>query len=80
MRPVADAVVAAEFPFRLLGSFTNVVLDPVTRPTPGFLTAEHWRAAVVRAGFTDVAVVPDVIRLRAYYPGMLAAAVCGRRA
>jgi len=80
MRPAADAVVAAEFPFRLLESFTRVALDPVTRPTPGFLTAEHWRAALARAGFEDVAVVPDVIRLRAYYPGMLAAAACGRRA
>ena len=35
---------------------------------------------LARAGFEDVAVVPDVIRLRAYYPGMLAAAACGRRA
>ena len=30
-------------------------------------------------GFADTRVVPDVIALRAYYPGMLAAAACGRR-
>jgi SAM-dependent methyltransferase len=80
MRPAADAVVAAEFPFRLLESFTNVALDPVVRPTPGFLTAEHWQAALARTGFADVTIVPDAIRLHAYHPGMLAAAVCGRRA
>jgi SAM-dependent methyltransferase len=79
MRPLADGVVGAEFPFRLLASFTGVRLDPATRPTPGFLTAEHWRDALARAGFADVRVVPDVARLRAFYPGMLAAAACGRR-
>jgi SAM-dependent methyltransferase len=79
MRPAAARVVGAEFPFRLLESFTDVRLDPVTRPTAGFLTAEHWLGALSRAGFDAVVVVPDVVRLRAYYPGMLAAAVCGRR-
>jgi hypothetical protein len=70
--------VGAEFPFRLLESFTSVRLD-ATRQTPGFLTAEEWQAAFMRAGFVDVTLVPDVFRLRAYYPGMLAAAVCGRK-
>jgi SAM-dependent methyltransferase len=78
MRPFAERVVGAELPFRLLESFTNVRLDPATRPTPGFLTAEHWLAALARAGFTHCRTVPDVPRLRAYYPGMLAAAACGR--
>jgi SAM-dependent methyltransferase len=80
MRPSDESVVGAEFPFRLLATFTDVRLDPSTRPTPGFLTAERWCAALARAGFVDVAVAPDVVRLRAYYPGMLAAAVSGRRA
>jgi len=79
MRPAADEVVGAELPFRLLESFTGVRLDPVHRPTPGFLTAEQWLAAFGRAGFREVRAVPDVVRLRAYYPGMLAAAVCGRQ-
>jgi hypothetical protein len=71
--------VGAELPFQLLRSFTDVEIDPVTRPTPGFLTAEHWQAALARAGFTDVTLVPDALRLRALYPGFLAAAICGRR-
>ncbi|MFN8544687.1 MAG: class I SAM-dependent methyltransferase [Candidatus Binatia bacterium] len=79
MRPFADRVVGAELPFRLLESFVDVTLDPLRRPTPGFLTAEHWIGALVRAGFAQVAVVPDAVRLRAIYPGFLAAAVCGRR-
>jgi hypothetical protein len=78
IRPAADAVVGAELPFRLLESFTGVQLD-ATRRTPGFLTAQEWQAALVRAGFADVTLVPDVFGLRAYYPGMLAAAVCGRK-
>lgn len=79
MRPFTDCVVGAEFPFRLLESFNDVRLDPATRPTPGFLTAAHWLAALERTGFDDVTVVPNAIRLRAHYPGMLAAAACGRR-
>jgi SAM-dependent methyltransferase len=77
MRPADDAAVGAELPFRLLESFTAVTCDPATRPTPGFLTAERWVAALERAGFRDVAVVPDVRALRTYYAGMVAAAVVG---
>jgi SAM-dependent methyltransferase len=78
IRPAGGAVVGAEFPFRLLESFTSVQLN-ATRCTPGFLTAEEWQAAFTRAGFADVTLVPDVLRLRAYYPGMLAAAIRGRK-
>lgn len=80
VRPVAGQPVGAEFPFQILESFVDVVLDPRTRPSPGFLTAEQWRAAFERAGLVDIDVVPDVIRLRAIYPGFFAAAICGRRA
>lgn len=79
LRPFAERTVGAELPFRLLESFVDVRLDPKDRPTPGFLTAEHWQAAFQRAGFADVRIVPDAVRLRDYYPGFLAAAVCGRR-
>lgn len=79
MRPGPEVPVGAELPFQLLDSFHDVVLDPVTRPTVGFLTAECWAAALERAGFTEVALVPDVTRLREFHPGFLAAAVCGRR-
>jgi len=79
LRPRRGEPVDAELPFRLLASFTDVVLDPATRATPGFLTAEEWLAALARAGFTGLEVVPDAVRLRAYHAGMWAAAVCGRR-
>lgn len=79
LRPGPVTPVGAELPFQLLRSFTDVELDPATRPTPGFLTAEHWQQALGRAGFADVTAVPDAVRLRALYPGFLTAAVCGRR-
>jgi pyochelin synthetase len=79
IRPAPGRPVAAEMPFQLLERFADVALDPDVRPTPGFLTAEQWQRALERAGFADVALVPDVVRLRALYPGFFAAAVCGRR-
>jgi SAM-dependent methyltransferase len=79
LRPEAARPVGAELPFQVLESFIDVRLDPERRPTHGFLTAEHWTAALERAGFAPVEIVPDAVRLRALYPGFLAAAVCGRR-
>jgi len=79
LRPRRGEPVGAELPFRLLASFTDVDLAPETRATPGFLAAEEWLGALARAGFTALEVVPDAVRLRAYYAGMWAAAVCGRR-
>src|SRR5438552_3296350 len=79
LRPRRGEPVGAEFPFQLLASFTDVDLAPETRATPGFLTAEEWLGALARTGFTALEVVPDAVRLRAYYAGMWAAAVCGRR-
>ena len=79
IRPTPDRPVAAELPFRLLESFVAVETDPRRRPTPGFLAAEHWCGAFAAAGFTEIALVPDVIRLRAIHPTLYAAAICGRR-
>jgi len=87
MRPSATDVVGAEFPFRLLESFTDVRLDPTTRPTSGFLTAEHWLAALARTGFGDVAVVPQhlglmdelSVRENVEYPARLARCLEDRR-
>jgi SAM-dependent methyltransferase len=79
IRPARGTPVGAEFPFQILASFTDVERDPETRTTHGFLTAEEWLGAVARAGFVDVRIVPDVIRLRAYYPGFFAAAIQARR-
>src|SRR5207245_10726621 len=78
-RPRGGEPVGAACPFQLLASFTDVDLDPVTRATPGCLTAEEWLGALARTGFTALEVVPDAVRLRAYHAGMWTAAVCGRR-
>jgi SAM-dependent methyltransferase len=79
MRPRAGEPVGAEFPFQILDSFVAVDTDDTLRPEPGFLTAEQWLAAFAAAGFRAVEIVPDVVRLRAIYPGFLAGAVCGQR-
>ena len=79
LRPGPHVPVAAELPFQLLESFADVETHPERRPSAGFLTAETWLAALRRAGFADVGLVPDAIRLRALVPAFLAAAVVGRR-
>jgi SAM-dependent methyltransferase len=78
IRPFAGQPVAAEFPFQLLERFVDVEIS-AARPAPGFMTAEQWQAALADAGFEAIETVPDVVRLRALYPGFFAAAICGRR-
>ena len=79
IRPHPHACVGAELPFQILQSYHAVETDPELRPTPGFLTAEGWTQALGRAGFTEIALVPDVARLRDLWKGVITAAVCGRR-
>ena len=79
IRPHPHACVGAELPFQILQSYHAVETDPELRPTPGFLTAEGWKAALGRAGFTEIALVPDTARLRDLWQGAMTAAVCGRR-
>jgi SAM-dependent methyltransferase len=79
IRPRPHACVGAELPFQILQSFQAVETDPDLRPTPGFLTAEGWTQALGRAGFTEIALVPDAARLRELWEGAITAAVCGRR-
>ncbi len=79
IRPRPHACVGAELPFQILQSYHAVDTDAKMRPTPGFLTAEGWTEALERAGFTEVALVPDVVRLRDLWEGAITAAVCGRR-
>lgn len=72
--------VPAELIFQLFKSFVEVETEPATRPDPGFLFPCHWRKALVAAGFESVAVVPDLERIRAYYPRFFSGAVVGQRA
>ena len=79
IRPHPQACVGAELPFQILQSYHAVETDPLLRPTPGFLTAEGWILALQRVGFTEIALVPDAIRLRDLWQGAITSAVCGRR-
>ena len=79
IRPRPHACVGAELPFQILQSYHAVKTDPELRPTPGFLTAEGWTEALRRAGFTEITLVPDTLRLRDLWEGAMTAAVCGRR-
>lgn len=70
----------AEIIFDFLDSFTDVMTDPVKRPTHGFLTPAAWRATFEAAGLGDVTVLPDVDAIAAEYPDFVVGAVIARAA
>jgi SAM-dependent methyltransferase len=74
-----DEPVPGELVFLLLEGFWDVVLDPLLRPSPGFLAPDQWRRLLQNAGFTAVEVVPDHSRLRAVYPRFSIGVLCARR-
>jgi SAM-dependent methyltransferase len=78
VRPYDNQPMYPELMFQILDSFTNVETDPEIRPNPGFLTAEQWRGAFLRAGFTRTEVAPDIERIREIYPHFLTGAICGQ--
>jgi SAM-dependent methyltransferase len=78
LRPYANQPIYPELMFQILDSFTNVEIEPVVRPNPGFLTAEQWRSAFSRAGFKRVEVAPDIDRIREIYPHFFTGAICGQ--
>ena len=78
VRPYDDQPMYPELMFQILDSFTNVKIDPEIRPNPGFLTAEQWRRAFSRAGFTRTEIAPDVERIREIYPHFFTGAICGQ--
>jgi len=79
VRPYINQPIYAELMFQILDGFTDVITNPEIRPNPGFLTADHWRRAFMRAGFEGVEVTPDIDRIRDIYPHFFTGAVCGRR-
>ncbi|HEX4956087.1 MAG TPA: class I SAM-dependent methyltransferase [Thermoanaerobaculia bacterium] len=79
LRPFPGQHLTAEMAFQLLPGFTDVRLDPVLRPHPGFLTPETWQGALEAAGFGEVRVVPDLGQIRELFPAFTTGAVCGRR-
>jgi SAM-dependent methyltransferase len=78
VRPYDNQPMYPELMFQILDSFTNVETDPQIRPNPGFLTAEQWRRAFSRAGFTRTEIAPDVERIREIYPHFFTGAICGQ--
>jgi SAM-dependent methyltransferase len=68
----------AEIIFDFLDSFTDVMTDPVKRPTHGFLTPAAWRATFEAAGLGDVTVLPDVDAIAEKYPDFVVGAVSAR--
>jgi polyketide synthase PksN len=78
VRPYSNQPIYPELMFQILDSFTNVETDPEIRPNPGFLTAEQWRRAFLKAGFARAEVVPDIERIREIYPHFFTGAICGQ--
>jgi SAM-dependent methyltransferase len=68
----------AEIIFDFLDSFTDVMTDPVKRPTHGFLTPTAWQATFEAAGLGDVTVLPDVDAIARDYPDFVVGAVLAR--
>ena len=68
----------AEIIFDFLDSFTDVITDPVKRPTHGFLTPAAWRATFEAAGLADVTILPDVDAIAEEYQDFVVGAVIAR--
>ena len=79
VRPYDNQPIYPELMFQILDSFTNVETDPEIRPNPGFLTAEQWRRAFLKAGFKRPEVAPDIERIREIYPHFFTGAICGSK-
>ncbi len=81
VRPLGNLQpIYVELVFDILESFTRVKLDPVARPTHGFLTPAAWRVSLARAGFTDVRFLPDAEEIAKEYPSFFVSAVAARKA
>ena len=79
VRPSPGDTLYPEFVFNLLETFRSPRLHPEYRPNGGFLTPEQWTAALEIAGFGDVRVLPDITRIRKYFPGFYVAAIGATR-
>jgi SAM-dependent methyltransferase len=80
VRPFPGRPVYIEFLFNLLEAFRAPRLVEPWRPNGGFLTPEHWTAALEACGFRDVTVYPDIARIREVCPAFVVAAIAAVRA
>ena len=79
VRPYEHQPMYPELMFQILDSFINVETDQEIRPNPGFLTAEQWRRAFLRAGFPNTEIAPDIERIREIYSHFFTGAICGQK-
>jgi SAM-dependent methyltransferase len=79
MRARPQQAIHAEFVFNLTETFRSPLLDPVSRPTGGFLTPAQWARAVERAGFTDIRFLPDIVPIQNELPEFIVAAMATTR-
>jgi SAM-dependent methyltransferase len=79
VRPRAGQPIYIEYIFNFLENFVHVSLDPETRPTHGFLTPANWRAALTKAGFEKVHILPDVEELAKEFPKFFVGAITARK-
>lgn len=79
VRPRPADTLYPEFVFNLLETFRSPRLHPAYRPNGGFLTPEQWTEALETAGFRDVRMVPDIMRIRDEFPGFCVAAIGATR-
>ncbi len=68
MRLAPGVPLAAELIFSILEGFTQVELDAVLRPEPGFLSPDSWRRSLAAAGFRSVRVAPDLAAITPLFP------------
>jgi SAM-dependent methyltransferase len=79
VRPWPEDTLYPEFVFNLLQTFRSPRLHPGYRPNGGFLTPEQWTDALEAAGFRDVRLLPDVVRIREEFSGFHVAAIGASR-
>jgi SAM-dependent methyltransferase len=79
VRPYPRQTIYAEFIFNLLETFRSPRLQPLYRPSGGFLTPEQWQGAIGAAGFVDTEISPDIKRIRQAVPDFFAAAIGATR-
>jgi SAM-dependent methyltransferase len=75
VRPWPADTLYPEFIFNLLLTFRSPCLHPGYRPNGGFLTPEQWTGALEAAGFRDIRLLPDVVRIRDEFSGFHVAAI-----
>jgi len=79
VRPFADRPIYVEFLFNLLESFRSPRLVDPWRPHGGFLSPDQWTAGLRACGFGDIAVEPDIARLRDRVPARVIASISAAR-